>query len=143
MKIGMCFSFTGYLFGKTGNENSSMQDRLTYGRAEDEAAELYASQFQGVPAVAAVLPVTTETISSQLCPKCNGNKRLPNDGISTAIFRTCDICNGAGTLPVVTRIGVVPEISDEEIENKSPEILKRTADAEMWRREELKRRIGK
>ncbi len=30
----------------------------------------------------------------QLCPKCLGEGIIPNNGITSSCFKTCDMCNG-------------------------------------------------
>lgn len=34
----------------------------------------------------------------QLCPKCDGEGQVPNNGTSTSVYRICPVCNGAKIL---------------------------------------------
>lgn len=63
-----------------------------------KAMEAYAQQFKS--------NIHLPTISEyQLCPKCNGEGRVPNTGTSTSTHSLCDVCNGSKTLikPVAMR----------------------------------------
>lgn len=44
--------------------------------------------------------VKVSYVPMQACPICNGKGMLENYGISTALSRNCDYCNGAKAIPM-------------------------------------------
>jgi hypothetical protein len=61
------------------------------------------------------------TVSWELCPKCQGEGKLLNDGTSSSVHRICDICNGG---KVVTPRFVIDEREKIEQLEKDVSALK-------------------
>ena len=60
----------------------------------------------------------------QLCPKCNGTKRMAGNLNSTSVYQQCDICNGTGLIsmvnghpPVFVSASTPVQSSEDEIDS--------------------------